>query len=151
MRSNCLLLLERFVATTNSEHRLPRYPTLASEMDITAPGQLWVSDLAYIRSGNKFIYLTVFLDACWWRYLGWSLNRRLKAFNATTARKIALAKRKPNIHHSDRGVQYVSGEYTILLKDSGVAISMSRKGNPYGNINWKALEQISKPIIVLLC
>ena len=130
---------KRFVATTNSDHRLPVYPNLAAEMDITAPDQLWVSDLTYIRLGhefdnefdNKFVYLAVVLDACSRRCLGWSLGRRLEASLATSALKMALTERKPEVHHSDRGVQYASGEYTNLLKGSDVAISMSRKGNPY--------------------
>ena len=46
---------------------------------------------------------------------------------------MALKDRKPRVHHSDRGVQYASGEYTSLLKDNGVQISISRKGNPYDN------------------
>jgi putative transposase len=119
---------KRFVATTNSDHRLPIYPNLAAEMDVTAPDQLWVSDLTYIRLGhefnNKFIYLAVVLDACSRRCLGWSLGRRLDAALATSALKIALKERKPQVHHSDRDVQYASAEYTNLLKESGVAISM---------------------------
>lgn len=102
-------------------------------MDITAPDQLWVSDLTYIRLGHEFIYLAVVLDACSRRCLGWSLGRRLDAALATSALKMALKDRKPQVHHSDRGVQYASAEYTSLLRDSGVAISMSRKGNPYDN------------------
>jgi len=124
---------KRFVATTNSDHRLPVYPNLAAEMDITAPDQLWVSDLTYIRLGHEFIYLAVVLDACSRRCLGWSLGRRLEAALATSALKMALTERKPEVHHSDRGVQYASGQYTSLLKESGVQISMSRKGNPYDN------------------
>ncbi len=124
---------KRFVATTNSDHRLPVYPNLAAEMDITAPDQLWVSDLTYIHLGHEFVYLAVVLDACSRRCLGWSLGRRLEATLATAALKMALRDRKSQVHHSDRGVQYASGEYTGLLKQSGIAISMSRKGNPYDN------------------
>ena len=124
---------KRFVATTNSDHRLPVYPNLAADMDVVAPDQLWVSDLTYIRLGREFIYLAVVLDACSRRCLGWSLGRRLDAVLATSALRMALTERKPQVHHSDRGVQYASGEYTSLLKESGVAISMSRKGNPYDN------------------
>ena len=140
MREDNLLCLrkKRFVATTNSDHRLPVYPNLAAEMDITAPDQLWVSDLTYIRLGHEFIYLAVVLDACSRRCLGWSLGRRLDAALATSALRMALKgdntkERKPQVHHSDRGVQYASCEYTNLLKENDVAISMSRKGNPYDN------------------
>ena len=143
MREDNLLCLrkKRFVATTNSDHGLPVYPNLAAEMDVTAPDQLWVSDLTYIRLGHEFIirlghefiYLAVVLDACSRHCLGWSLGRRLDTALATTALKMALTERKPQVHHSDRGVQYASGEYTSLLQASGVSISMSRRGNPYDN------------------
>ena len=135
MREDNLLCLrkKRFVATTDSDHGLRVYPNLAADMDVTAPDQLWVSDLTYIRLGHEFVYLAVVLDACSRRCLGWSLGRRLDAALATTALRMALAGRKPQVHHSDRGVQYASGEYTSLLKASGVFISMSRKGNPYDN------------------
>jgi putative transposase len=140
MREDNLLCLRkrRFVATTDSDHGLPVYPNLAAEMDITAPDQLWVSDLTYIRLGHEFIYLAVVLDACSRRCLGWSLGRRLDAALATSALRMAIKERKPKVdqglvHHSDRGVQYASGEYTSLLKESDIAISMSRKGNPYDN------------------
>ena len=135
MREDNLLCLrkKRFVATTNSDHGLPVYPNLAAEMDVTAPDQLWVSDLTYIRLAQEFIYLAVVLDACSRRCLGWCLGRRLDAALATTALKMALIERKPDVHHSDRGVQYASVQYTSLLQASGVTISMSRKGNPYDN------------------
>ena len=109
------------------------YPNLAAAMEVTAPDQLWVSDLTYVHLGHGFIYLAVVLDACSRRCLGWSLGRRLDAALATSALKMALAGRKPGVHHSDRGVQYASVEYTSLLKEGGIAISMSRKGNPYDN------------------
>lgn len=72
MRQDNLLCLrkKRFVATTDSNHGLPVYPNLAAEMDITAPDQLWVSDLTYIRLGHEFVYLSVVLDACSRRCLG---------------------------------------------------------------------------------
>lgn len=98
--------------------------TYMSQMDVAAPDQLWVSDLTYIRLGHEFVYLAVVLDACSRRCLGWALGRRLDAALATTALRMALKERKPQVHHSDRGVQYASGEYTSLLKARGVTISM---------------------------
>ena len=115
---------KRFVATTDSDHGMPVYPNLAAQMDVTAPDQLWVSDLTYIRLGHEFVYLAVVLDACSRRCLGWSLGRRLDAALATEALRMALQARKPQVHHSDRGVQYASGEHTGLLRASGVTISM---------------------------
>ena len=115
---------KRFVATTDSDHGMPVYPNLAAQMDVTAPDQLWVSDLTYIRLGHEFVYLAVVLDACSRRCLGWSLGSRLDAALATEALRMALQARKPQVHHSDRGVQYASGEHTGLLRASGIQISM---------------------------
>jgi putative transposase len=90
--------------------------------------------LTYIQLGHEFIYLAVVLDACSRRCLGWSLGRRLDTALATSALKMALKgnntkgndakERKPQVHHSDRGVQYASTEYTSLLKENDVQISM---------------------------
>jgi putative transposase len=138
MREDNLLCLRQksFVVTTDSRHSLPVYPNLARGMAPQAADQLWVADLTYIRLRIEFIYLAVVLDAFSRRVIGWALGRTLEAELAVAAVRMALAQRQPApglIHHSDRGVQYASHAYTDLLKEHGVAISMSRKGNPYDN------------------
>jgi putative transposase len=138
MREDNLLCLrkKRFIATTDSSHGLPIYPNLASSLTLTGMDQWWAADLTYIRLGTEFVYLAVILDVFSRRVIGWELGRSLEATLALSALKKALAQRsvKPGlVHHSDRGVQYASGEYTDLLKQSGITISMSRKGNPYDN------------------
>jgi putative transposase len=78
----------------------------------------------------------VVLDAFSRRVIGWALGRTLEAELAVSALRMALEARKPSpglVHHSDRGVQYASHDYTELLKQYHVTISMSRKGNPYDN------------------
>ena len=92
-----------------------------------------MSDLTYIRLGHEFVYLAVVLDACSRRCLGWCLGRRLDTALATTALKMALIERAPDVHHSDRGVPYLCDDYIALLKRSGFWISNSAKGNPYDN------------------
>jgi putative transposase len=138
MREDNLLCLrkKRFIATTDSEHRLPIYPNLAPTLHVRGLDQLWCADLTYIRLGSEFIYLAVILDVFSRRVIGWELGRRLEATLALSALEKALAQRtvKPGlVHHSDRGVQYASHEYTHRLKTQGITISMSRKGNPYDN------------------
>jgi transposase InsO family protein len=135
LREDNLLCLrkKRFVSTTDSGHGLPIYPNLAAQMPLSAPNQLWVADLTYIRLGQEFIYLAVILDAFSRRCVGWALGRRLDAELAACALRMALGERRPQVHHSDQGVQYASGAYTTLLKQAGVSISMSRRGNPYDN------------------
>ena len=138
MREDNLLCLrkKRFVATTDSEHGLPIYPNLPPTLRVTGVDQLWCADLTYIRLGSEFIYLAVILDVFSRRVIGWELGRSLGAALAISALKKALTHRtvKPGlVHHSDRGVQYASREYTDLLNQHGITISMSRKGNPYDN------------------
>ena len=138
MREDNLLCLRRrkFVVTTDSNHPLPVYPNLARAMVLTGIDQLWVADITYIRLETEFVYLAVILDAYSRRVIGWALDRSLENGLTITALRLALERRIPApglVHHSDRGVQYASRNYTELLKARGVTISMSRKGNPFDN------------------
>jgi transposase InsO family protein len=138
MQEDNLLCLRRrkFVVTTDSNHSRPIYPNLAREMKLTGINQLWVADITYIRLETEFVYLAVILDAFSRRVIGWALEDTLEDELTLTALLMALENRAPAaglVHHSDRGVQYASQDYTDLLKSRGVQISMSRKGNPYDN------------------
>jgi putative transposase len=138
MRQDNLLCVRRraFIITTDSGHALPVYPNLARDMELTAVNQLWVADITYIRLREEFVYLSVILDAYSRRVIGWALGRTLEAELAASALRMALLARRPApglVHHSDRGIQYVSHDYTGLLKEHEITISMSRKGNPYDN------------------
>jgi transposase InsO family protein len=136
-QDNLLCIRRRaFVTTTNSRHSLPVYPNLARQVTPTAINQLWVADITYIRLRTEFVYLAVVLDTFSRRVIGWALGRTLEAELALTALRMAVIEREPApglVHHSDRGVQYACGDYTDLLKEHGITISMSRKGNPYDN------------------
>ena len=138
MREDNLLCLRKrhFVHTTDSDHRLPVYPNLVPALTVTGCDQLWVADITYIRLLREFIYLAVILDAFSRRCIGWALERTLEAELALSALRMALATRAVTaglVHHSDRGVQYASLTYTALLKERGIRISMSRRGNAYDN------------------
>jgi len=138
MREDNLLCLRRrkFVATTDSAHTLPVYPNLAGARTLTGLDQLWVADITYLRLRTEFVYLAVILDAYSRRVIGWALGRTLEDTLTLQALRLALEQRRPApglVHHSDRGVQYASGDYTDLLRAHGIVISMSRKGNPYDN------------------
>jgi transposase InsO family protein len=138
MREDNLLCLRKrkFVLTTDSDHGLPVYPNLVPTLKLTGLDQLWVADLTYIRLALEFVYLAVILDAFSRRVIGWALDRTLEAGLTLAALRMALAQRRPKpglVHHSDRGVQYASREYTQLLEQHGIHISMSRKGNPWDN------------------
>jgi len=138
MQEDNLLCVRRraFVVTTDSRHNLGVYPNLAREIQTTAINQLWVADLTYIRLRTEFVYLAVVLDAFSRRVIGWALGRTLQAELAMAALRMALLERQPSpglVHHSDRGVQYASRDYTEMLQQHNATISMSRKGNPWDN------------------
>ena len=138
LREDNLLCIRKrkFQITTDSTHKLKVYKNLTRKMAPTQPNQLWVADITYIRLAEEFVYLAVVLDAYSRLVIGWALERTLEAEVAVGALRMAIDKRGTPaglIHHSDRGVQYACGEYTRLLKDRGIQISMSRKGNPYDN------------------
>jgi len=121
-----------------SSHGLPVYPNMAKEMELTNINQLWVSDITYICVSSRFLYLSVLLDAYSRKCVGWHLSRNIDTELVLTALHKALERRNQldicgMVHHSDRGVQYASVEYTECLKLSNVNISMSRVGNPYDN------------------
>ena len=138
MQEDSLLAIRtrKFVRTTDSQHPFEVFLNLAKRMELTAPNQLWVADITYIRLQNEFVYLAVVLDAFSRRVVGWALNRSLRSPVAVEALQQAIQERKPAaglVHHSDRGVQYASHEYTALLQKYGITCSMSRAGNPYDN------------------
>jgi transposase InsO family protein len=150
MREDNLLCLRRrkFVAaTTDSNHNLRVYPNLAGGMKLTGIDQLWIADITYIRLEMEFIYLAVVLDAFSRRVIGWALDRHLEDDLAIAALEMAFRRRgsPPGLtHHSDRGVQYASKDYTGLLKEHAVRISMSRSGNPYDNATCESFMKTLK-------
>jgi putative transposase len=138
MREDNLLCLRKrkFVVTTDSNHGRKVYPNLAREMVLTGMEQLWRADITYIRLRDEFVYLAVILDAFSRRVIGWALDRTMEDDLTLSALQMALSRRivEPGlVHHSDRGSQYASLDYTNLLKENGIVISMSRKGNPWDN------------------
>lgn len=138
MREDNLLCVRRrsFVRTTDSQHGFTVYPNLAKEMVLTDINQLWVADITYIRLRSEFVFLAVILDAYSRRVIGWELSNSLAAELTLGALRMVLKGRRfaPGlVHHSDRGVQYASGDYTQLLREHQLQISMSRRGNPYDN------------------
>jgi transposase InsO family protein len=138
MREDNLLCLRhrKFVVTTDSRHSCKVYPNLAAQMELTGINQLWVADITYIRLEREFVYLAVVIDAFSRRVIGWALDRTMEDDLTLTALRMALEARRPSpglVHHSDRGSQYASGDYTDLLKAHGCQISMSHKASPWEN------------------
>jgi putative transposase len=138
LREDNLLCVRKrkFVVTTDSQHGRKVYPNLAKEMTLTGIDQLWVADITYIRLQSEFVYLAVVIDAHSRRVIGWALERTMEDDLTLGALRKALELRRPApgvVHHSDRGSQYASGDYTDLLKTHGCQVSMSHKASPWEN------------------
>ena len=138
MREDNLLCVRKrkFVVTTDSNHKRKIYSNLAPNVVLTATDQMWRADITYIRLRDEFVFLAVILDAFSRRVIGWALDRTMEDELTLTALRMALSRRVVRaglVHHSDRGSQYASNDYTDLLKAHGIDISMSRKANPWDN------------------
>lgn len=138
LRESGLLVRQkrRHARTTFSYHRFRKYADQAKGMAVEHPGQLWVSDITYIRMGEGFAYLSLVTDAYSRKVIGFSLSHALSTDNCLQALKMALRQREgshPLVHHSDRGIQYCSVAYTELLQKECIAISMTQSGNPRDN------------------
>jgi len=156
MRESDLLcrVRRRWVKTTDSRHRFPRYPNLIKGMVISHLNQVWLSDITYIRIRTGFVHLAAILDAYSRRVIGYAVSTRLDTALTLEALRVAIARRQPGsgvIHHSDQGVQYASGEYVDELKSYGFLVSMARTGNPYENAVMESFFKTLKYEEVYLC
>ena len=136
---------KRRVKTTDSGHGLPTYPNLVKELIPLRPNQLWVSDITYMviylnaQTGEyDFCYLSLVTDCYTKEIIGWCVGETLETKFAIEALNMALSRLNGNpaeglIHHSDRGVQYASYDYTKLLKKHNIKISMTECGDPKDN------------------
>jgi putative transposase len=136
-----------FVVTTDSDHELEVYLNVASRMKLTGINQLWVADITYIRLKAEFVYLAVILDGYSRKVVGWTLDRTLTTRLPLAALERAIRERQPPpglVHHSDRGVQYASGEYVRTLRKHQLIPSMSRPANPYDNASCESFIKTLK-------
>jgi putative transposase len=119
--------------TTQSEHEFPRYPNLIQGLEIVGPDQVWVSDITYIRLRSEFVYLAVIMDVFSRSLRGWQLGRSLDQSLTLIALDRALAEHRPEIHHSDQGIQYAATAYIEMLRAVGAEISMAESGEAWQN------------------
>jgi putative transposase len=135
--------------TTQSNHNLPRCKNLAKEVMVNAPNQVWVSDITYVSLEGGFVYLALIMDLFSRRIVGWDLSRdvdtnlTLNALNKAVMLR-GIKKVKGCIHHSDHGVQYLSGAYTKKLHKLGMLPSMGEIGNSYDNAHAESLNKTIK-------
>lgn len=138
LREHGLLVYPRrkYAVTTNSNHPFKVYTNLIAETKPTGINQIWVSDITYIPMSKGFCYLALITDTYSRKIVGYDISDSLELEGCKRALKMALKNlpaKHQLIHHSDRGSQYCSKEYTSLLKDRNINISMAARGNCYEN------------------
>ena len=119
--------------TTNSNHEFKRYPNLVMNLVVERPDQVWVGDITYIRLQHEFVYLAVLMDVFTRSIRGWHLARSMDVSLTMTALNKGLARGRPEIHHTDQGVQYAANEYVRVLQQQGVKLSMAEVGQAWQN------------------
>ena len=128
----------RFVVrTTDSRHgHAIAENTLDRRFEPGEADRVWVGDITYIATGEGWLYLAVILDLGSRKVVGWATADHLRSELIERALRNALEHRRPSgplLHHSDRGVQYACDGYQELLREHGLEVSMSRKGNCWDN------------------
>jgi len=151
LRENCMLVKprKRRYFTTDSHHWLRKHDNLIENMVVNHPNQLWVSDITYVKFNKEVYYLYLITDAYSQKIVGFHVSMDLKANSAVKALQMALKDNKVKqayklIHHSDRGVQYCSKEYTGILNAHGILISMTRAASPQENAIAERINGILK-------
>lgn len=126
-------------STTDSRHHRPVAPNLLKrDFSADASNEKWVGDILGIWTDEGWLYLAALLDTYSRFMVGWAMSACRDEALVTTALQMALARRAlPQdtdlIQHTDRGSQYTADDYWALLKQHGIHISMSGKGDPYDN------------------
>ena len=125
------------------QHRI--YPYLLRNMAINRPNQVWCADITYIPVQRGFLYLVAIMDWATRHVLAWRLSNTMDASFCIEALNEALSKHgKPEIFNTDQGSQFTSFEFTGVLKDAGITISMDGRGRCMDNIFierlWRSLK-----------
>ncbi|OFV80342.1 MAG: hypothetical protein A2W26_12620 [Acidobacteria bacterium RBG_16_64_8] len=125
--------------TTKPDTSTPRPADLVDrQFTVTAPNRLWVADLTYVRTWQGMTYAAFVMDAYSRMILGWQTSTSLRTDLALDALEMALWRREKEsleglVHHSDRGVQYLSIRYTERLAEAGAVTSVGSRGDSYDN------------------
>ena len=139
----------KFKATTDSRHTLPVAENLlGQQFKVCQPNTVWVSDITYIPTDEGWLYLAGHKDLFSGEIVGYAMGERLSRNLVSQSLFRAVVAKRPAqglIHHSDRGSQYCSHEYTRILEQCGLQPSMSGKGNCFDNAPmesfWGTLKQ----------
>jgi len=122
------------------------------EFRAPAPNRLWVSDFTYVATWTGFVYVAFVIDVFARRIVGWRVSRSAKTGFVLDALEQALHARQPSesglIHHSDRGVQYVSIKYTERLAEAGIEPSVGSVGDSYDNALAETINGLYKTEVI---
>ena len=141
------------VRTTLSDKAAP-CPLDRVNRDFKAPqpNVLWVADFTYVATWIGFVYVAFVIDAFARRIVGWRVSRTAQAGFVLDALEQALYARRPIpgglVHHSDRGVQYVSITYTERLADAGIVPSVGSVGDSYDNALAETINGLYKTEVI---
>lgn len=128
---------KKFKATTNSKHKLPVAENiLKREFTVNKPNEKMVSDITYLWTDEGWLYIAGIMDLCGQKIVGLSMSERMTkelVINALNNGYQRMGRPTGVILHSDRGAQYCSNDYQLLIKKYGFTCSMSRKGNCWDN------------------
>lgn len=142
--------------TTDSHHRFRRHANLlkAGEQQVcaTAAEQVWVADITYLPTKDKFVYLSLVTDAYSRKIVGWHVHDSLQTEPVAQALKMALRARQSGqrlVHHSDRGIQYCSSHYQAIHQRHGLLCSMTDGYDCYQNALAERVNGILKGELLL--
>ncbi len=128
---------KNYTKTTNSFHYFYKYKNIVKDIEVTAPEQVWVSDITYIDTDAGNGFLSLITDYYSKKIVGFHLADNLKTEGTLKALEMAIKSRKypnsPLIHHSDRGIQYCSYAYIQKLTENNIKPSMTENSDPYEN------------------
>ncbi len=138
LRANNMLIRRKKASykTTNSYHHFYKYNNLIKDLTISAPNQVWVSDITYIRTVKGFCYPALITDLYSRKIVGYDVSDSWELAGCLSALKSAFRKAKPVsnlIHHSDRGIQYCSKQYVAEPTKRNMKISMTEENHCYEN------------------
>lgn len=154
LRESGLLIKPRrsYTKTTFSKHWMRKHPNLLKDMIADRAEKVFVSDITYVESDEGTHYLSLVTDACTRKIMGYEVSREMKSSDVVKALEMAIGARQtslPLIHHSDRGLQYCSGDYQQVLAAQGILPSMTDGYDCYQNALAERVNGILKQEFLL--
>jgi len=146
---------KKFKTTIPDESALRPLDLVHRDFTAQRPNQLWVADLTYVATWRGFVYVAFVIDVFARRIVGWRVSSSLRTGLALDALEQALYDRPERecaglVHHSDRGVQYLSIRYTERLAESRIAPSVGSKGDSYDNALAESIIGLYKTEVIRL-